>query len=306
MLVAVEACGVCSWEQRVFRGAKPQYPFAGGHEVGGSVMEAPNGELPVGARVAVSRLPRCGLCDACRAGKDNLCAYGTGATADPDGPGGLTEYLLASPQDVVTVRASAPETALAEPLACVLNSLDIAGVGRASAVVIVGNGFMGVLHARAAAAVGAYVTVVATSPVPAGLEGAWAGATIGFAEAVGQLDRCAFDAVILIRDVTSSLGLAGELVRPGGTVSVFASVPSGTAIGLPARLLRIKELRLTAAASHRDRDFQAAARMISDGVVRVDDLVHRVFPLRRVRDALEYATAFDTGRIIVTTDFGER
>ncbi|MEA2242526.1 MAG: L-iditol 2-dehydrogenase, partial [Solirubrobacteraceae bacterium] len=183
VLVAVRACGLCTWEQRVYRGTKPHYPFAGGHEIGGVVEEAPRGGLEPGTTVAVSRLPRCWTCDACKSGKDNLCAYGTRAMSDPDGPGGLAEYVIASARDVVAVRARTPaEAALVEPLACVQNSLAIAEIGQGTRLAIIGNGFMGVLHARAAATVGAQVTLVRTGPAPTGLEHAWPGESVGTEE----------------------------------------------------------------------------------------------------------------------------
>lgn len=300
VLVAVRACGLCTWEQRVYRGSRPRYPFAGGHEVGGVVAEAPGGEFAPGTTVAVSRLPRCRSCAACNDGKDNLCAYGTRAMSEPDGPGGLAEYLIASARDIVAVPArSRAEAALVEPLACVQNSLDIAEVGPGTRLAIIGNGFMGVLHARAAAAAGAHVTLLRTGPAPVGLERAWSGESVDVDDRAHQPDSSALDAVILTRDVVANLPLAGEMVRPGGIVSVFASLPPTQVIGLPTQLLRTKELRLTAAASHRERDFQVAGKMIDDGSVRVDDLIHRRFPLARLSEALEYASSKDTGRVVI-------
>jgi L-iditol 2-dehydrogenase len=301
VLVAVRACGLCTWEQRVYRGAKPHYPFAGGHEIGGVVEEAPGGEFTPGTTVAVSRLPRCRTCDACKSGKDNLCAYGTRAMSDPDGPGGLAEYLIASARDIAAVPArSHAEAALVEPLACVQNSLDIAEVGQGTRLAIIGNGFMGVLHARAATAVGAQVTLLRTDPAPAGLEQAWPGETLDADDPADRPGSSAFDAVILIRDVVAKLPLAGDIARPGGIVSVFASLPSTEVIGLPTSILRTKELRLTGAASHRERDFRLAGRMVDGGAVRVDDLIHRRFSLAQVSAALEFATSTDTGRVVVT------
>jgi L-iditol 2-dehydrogenase len=297
VLVAVRACGLCTWEQRVYRGSKRQYPLAGGHEVGGVVVEAPGGELVPGTTVAVSRLPRCRTCEACTSGKDNLCAYGTGAMSEPDGPGGLAEYVTASARDVVALPArSHAEAALVEPLACVQNSLAIAEVGSGTRLAIIGNGFMGVLHARAAAALGAQVTLVRTGQAPTGLETAWQGESVD-AEEAGQPP--AFHAVILTRAVKANLPLAGDIARHGGIVSVFASLPPTEVIGLSTSLLRTKELRLTGAASHRERDFQLAARMIDDGRVRVDDLIDRRFPLAHLAEALRYASSTDTGRVVI-------
>jgi L-iditol 2-dehydrogenase len=301
VLVAVRACALCTWEQRVYRGAKPQYPFAGGHEIGGIVAEAPGGQFSPGTTVAVSRLPRCRTCTACRNGKDNLCAYGTRAMSEPDGPGGLAEHVIASARDIVAVPArTQAEAALVEPLACVQNSLGVAQVGPATRLAIIGNGFMGVLHARAAAAAGADVMLLRTGPAPTGLERAWPGESLDATDPAHRPESSAFDAVIVIRDAAANLPLAGDMARPGGIVSVFASLPPADVIGLPTVLLRTKELRLTAAASHRERDFELAGRMVDDGRVRVDDLIHRRFPLSRLSEALAYATSKDTGRVVIT------
>jgi threonine dehydrogenase-like Zn-dependent dehydrogenase len=89
------------------------------------------------------------------------------------------------------------------------------------------------------------------------------------------------------------------MARHGGIVSVFASLSPTAVIGLPTLLLRTKELRLTGAASHRERDFKAAGKMIDEGSVRVDDLIHRRFPLARLSEALEYASFKDTGRVVI-------
>jgi L-iditol 2-dehydrogenase len=211
--------------------------------------------------------------------------------------------VIASPRDIVAVPArSHAEAALVEPLACVNNSLASAEVRSATRLAIIGNGFMGVLHARAAAAVGARVTLLRTGPAPAGLEYAWPGEALDTEDLASGPESSAFDAVILTRRIAENLQLAGNITRPGGIVSVFASLPPTDVIGLPTSLLRTKELRLTGAASHRERDFQLAGEMIDDGRVRVDDLIHRRFPLARVSEALAYATSTDTGRVVVVVD----
>ena len=308
VLVAVKACGLCTWEQRVYRGARPQYPFAGGHEIAGVVVTADSAGPAPGTQVAVSRLPRCGHCAACRAGKDNLCAYTAGGSGD--GPGGLSDYLVADARDVVPVDSvrSAAEAALVEPLACVLNSLHVAHVGPGTRLAVIGNGFMGALHARAAQAVGGDVTLYRTGPPPAGLEHAWAGPAHDIrAEADGSefaIEGSDFDAVIVIRAVRQNLGAAAHLVRPGGLVSVFASQPPDELIMLPSRVIRRKEICVTAAASHRAVDFAEASRVVSNGVVRVDDLVHRAYSLDAIGEALDYASDYDTGRIVVDVNAG--
>lgn len=312
--VAVGACGVCALEQRAYRGLGRGYPFAGGHEVGGTVIGAPGGELEPGEVVAVSLLPRCGKCVACRQGRDNLCAYLSEYAEVHDGPAGFSQRVLADAADVVPLGGARTvlEAALVEPLACVLNSLRVAGVDAGTRVAIVGNGVMGVLHARAAEAIGASPVVFETDPAPAGLEQAWGGEArsleaegtrLADAGLVGMDPE--FDAAILIRRVAESLPLCGKLTRPGGVVSVFASLPAAAEISMPSRLLRTKELMLTAAASHRREDFHRAASMVGNSDLEVADLVHRSFPLGAIESALDYSIGHDTGRVMIVAETGE-
>jgi L-iditol 2-dehydrogenase len=306
-LLAVRACGVCSWEQRVHRGAVGPHPFAGGHEIGAVVAAGPSGGLAPGTVVAVSRLPRCGHCDACRQGFDNLCAYRS-PPGSGTGPGGFAEYIVAAAEDVAPLPdgRTPVEAALVEPLACVLNSLSTALVEPGSRLAVVGNGFMGILHARAATAIEAEVTLLSTGPPPAGLSDAWQGSQAPLAEGLDaqtplQLEGD-FDRAIVIRGLPESLITTAHLVGPGSTICIYASPPENLNISIPGQLLRRKQLGLTSSASHRRVDFFAAAKMVGDGSIAVADLVHRSLSLDRIGDALTLACNTDSGRVVVTSD----
>ena len=44
VLVQVKACAICTWEQRFYRGSKPEdYPFRGGHEASGVAVAKGSG-----------------------------------------------------------------------------------------------------------------------------------------------------------------------------------------------------------------------------------------------------------------------
>src|ERR1044072_6275657 len=117
-----------------------------------------------------------------------------------------------------------------------MNSIGITGALPGSRLAIVGNGFMGVLHARAAKALEYDVTLVETHRAPTGLARAWRGAAIERDAELARQSAYSVDVTIFIRDAADNLDLAGELTRSGGVVSVFASLPLETTIGLPARL----------------------------------------------------------------------
>lgn len=304
-LIRVLACGICTWEQRVYRGTSATYPFAAGHEVGGVIQSAPQNGLSVGTTVAVSLLPRCGDCTACRLGLDNLCAY-LNPSEISEGPGGLVDLLVADRSDIAPLPTgrTAEEAALVEPLACVLNSLAVAHVSVGTRVAIIGNGFMGVLHARAARAMNADVTLVRTGLSPQGLVGVWDGPEYGFHQDSSSTPSdhdSSFDVAIVIRGAPANLTSVAHLLRPGGTVSVFASLPHDSEISLPTPMIRRKQLTLTAAASHRRVDFETAAEWIGEGAIEVADLVYKRLTIECVQEALALACESDSARVLVTT-----
>lgn len=98
VLVRVHVCGVCRTDLHVVEGELPprKSPIIPGHQVVGMV-EACGPEafrFQPGVRVGIPWLHRtCGICEYCRAGRENLCekATFTGWVAD----GGYAEYALA-------------------------------------------------------------------------------------------------------------------------------------------------------------------------------------------------------------------
>ena len=98
ILVRVSACGVCRTDLHIVEGDLPlvRSPIVPGHQVVGRVERAGAAarRFRIGDRVGIAWLHRtCGVCDACRRGRENLCegAEFTGYHAD----GGFADYAVA-------------------------------------------------------------------------------------------------------------------------------------------------------------------------------------------------------------------
>jgi propanol-preferring alcohol dehydrogenase len=98
VLIAVRACAVCRTDLHVVDGelADPKLPLVPGHEIIGNIVEKGDeaDRFAVGDRVGVPWLGwTCGVCEYCRAGKENLCdrARFTGYQID----GGYAELTVA-------------------------------------------------------------------------------------------------------------------------------------------------------------------------------------------------------------------
>lgn len=308
VLIRVKAVGLCTLEQRVFRGTRTEYPFLGGHEVGGTVVQSPSLRLQEGATVAVSTFPRCGTCIMCRTGMDNLCGYQNRRArdkAEPWGPGGLADYVTARDQCVFPVTGTAVAASLVEPLACVLHSLSQAHLDPTDYVAVFGLGVMGALHVLAA-------TQLGLSPVWIGLDDA-ASPTRRLATSAIELpnvsaadlpkalrsEQISPKAAFCIRGGVDALRAAFSIVAPGGTVVNFASPSDESVFSLELRTLRANETCLRASVNHTLSDFAAAAAMSNKMAEELDSLVAERFPLSSINEALSRAVDTDIGRIIV-------
>ncbi|MGA3402751.1 MAG: zinc-dependent alcohol dehydrogenase family protein [Acetobacteraceae bacterium] len=98
VLIRVHACAVCRTDLHVVDGelTEPKLPLIPGHEIVGTVAALGDGadRFAPGDRVGVPWLGfTCGVCDFCRAGRENLCARArfTGYQID----GGYADYTVA-------------------------------------------------------------------------------------------------------------------------------------------------------------------------------------------------------------------
>ncbi|MGH9402475.1 MAG: zinc-dependent alcohol dehydrogenase family protein [Terriglobia bacterium] len=120
VLVRINACGVCRTDLHVVEGELPpkRPSVIPGHQIVGLVEELGPGasRYKVGDRVGIPWLHHtCGVCEYCRAGKENLCdnAAFTGYTVD----GGYAEYTVAPEKFVYPIPESFPDVEAA-PLLC--------------------------------------------------------------------------------------------------------------------------------------------------------------------------------------------
>ncbi len=165
-LVRVRASGICGADLEITRGEYPlaRAPLTPGHEVAGIVEQtgADVAAFRAGDRVGLGWLQGiCGKCEACFAGKENLCAEqrATGVNVD----GGHAEYVVAP----VAYLHHLPEQLSFEHAAALMcpgmtaySAIKISGVRPGARIAVLGLGGVGHLAVLLARAVGAQVAVV--------------------------------------------------------------------------------------------------------------------------------------------------
>lgn len=174
-LMRVKACAVCGSDIRIFHSGNSRVtpPSILGHEISGEIVKAGKNvtKLKAGDRVAIGADVPCGECFFCKAGIGNNCQinYAMGYQF----AGGFAEYMLLN-QTVVNYgpvtklpgNVSFDEGALAEPLACVLNALELTPVKLNDVVVLIGAGPIGLMIAEVAKNMGASKVIIVNRSAP--------------------------------------------------------------------------------------------------------------------------------------------
>jgi L-iditol 2-dehydrogenase len=311
-VVRVEFCGLCTPEQRVFRGAKSTYPYWGGHELAGIVESGPRSSkaASVGERVAVLLMRRCGACAACRKGLDNHCAYLHPETRAglPIGPGGLVDRIVVPMYQVFRVphELPAPRAAMVEPVACVLRSIERARPNPHERAAVLGGGTMGLLHATLLALRGCHVflfeddNTTYNAAAAAGVMGCDALSALEDAEKVAfWTDGWGFDVVVCTRFGVRAVRLALAAAARGGRVILYQSIPVDDEVQFGANFLHYRELEIIGTIAQTSADIDKAVALITQRQNLIDVLQTQIFPASRCREAFEAATSPQLNRVLL-------
>lgn len=171
-LVRVTACGFCHHDRLVMagvlrRGVAPNVIL--GHEISGVVAETGSNVtgLKTGDRVVSILTEACSHCDRCANGREHRCREGEGIGHGRDG--GFAEYVALSEHSLVKVPEGLDPVGsalLACPMGVALQAVsETAQVAPGETVVVTGaGGGLGAHSVQAAAALGARVLAVSSSP----------------------------------------------------------------------------------------------------------------------------------------------
>ena len=163
-LMRVEAVSICGSDVRILHHGNPRVkpPTIIGHENSGVIVKTGKNVTRVkeGDRVSIGADVPCGQCRWCRDGLGNNCSinYAIGYQI----PGAFAQYMklprLVLEEGPVTpfdASLSFDEAALAEPLACAINGLELINMSLGKSVVIIGLGPIGCMMIDLARVMGA-------------------------------------------------------------------------------------------------------------------------------------------------------
>lgn len=317
LIVEVHCCAICGTDVKLATIGNPRChpPRIIGHELVGHIVHVGSqvtGFTP-GERVTLATTLACGDCPYCRLGLSNLCPNARPISYDFDG--GFAERLVIPPLaisggNVIKVPAAVSDeaAALSEPLSCVINALELAGLKSGDTVLILGGGPLGALHAGAARAMGAKTTIIVQRSEPRI-------SLLRRLSGVRVIDGSREDVLAAVRDQTGGLGAdivsvcapareaqeqAISFARKGGTVSLFASLPKDAAdITLDSRTIHYGELRLVGASDSRPEHVVQAVRLMAAGKIDVDPLITHRISLEDIRTGLNLMIAKESLKVLV-------
>lgn len=310
ILVRIKAVGVCPSDLRGYTGARVPskgFPITLGHEWVGVVETVPPDcdEFHVGDRVAASWASFCGECYYCRKGEYNRCLHRWGHTK-----GGFMEYGTAPAACLRKIADTTPfvEAALAEPLACCLNGHRKLNVKVGDAVVIVGEGPIGLMHVQLARLSGA-TKIIVTGLIPERLEMA---KKLGADYVINAAEK---DAVAEVKTLTEGRGAdkvqiavggvtpieAGiQMASIGGVVNIFAGTHPPTSISVDPNRIHYSELVLTGSWDYTPHLFTTSIDLIDTKRIDVRSLISHVLPLDDIGAGFEIAAQRRGLKVVIT------
>lgn len=315
-LVKIDACAICTWEQRVYNGVKKvDFPFIGGHEMVGHIVEMGSkidkSQWAIGDKVVIGGMLACGDCYYCKTGNTQSCEHFDHSKHLPGlpekGMGGFSEYLLVPPRNMFKYSKISPEEAsITEPVTCVLHSVETADIQFGDTVVVIGCGIMGLLHVLLSLKKGAIVIAsdinekrlamakklgasYTVNPAKENLhDSIWKHTDYIGAQVV-------FDTTPIATVAEGAIKCVGQM----GKVVLYSSFYPDKPVQFSPDWLHKGAIKILGTANSNERDFVRAVKMLSEGIISVKPFVSEVYPFEDIKAALDSAVQGNKFRVVL-------
>ena len=289
-LIKVMAAGICHTDKEIVRG---YMDFTGipGHEFVGVVEMADDPEL-VGKRVVGEINCPCGVCPVCVDEKPNHCPHRT--TLGISGrDGAFAEYLTLPVANLHLVPDTLPlySAVFVEPLAACFRITEQVHISPDLRVAVLGDGKLGLLAAQVMRLSGCVLLAIGRHPHKLKiLDRLGIRTTLENDPDLGER----FDVVIECTGRPEGFDLARSLVEPAGVIVQKSTYVESVSVDI-SRLV-VDEIQVVGS---RCGPFEPAIRALVRGLVNVQELVDRRFPLEMGLQAFEYAMKDEALKVIL-------
>lgn len=302
-LVKVLYSGLCGTDIKTFKQGHRFFAPGSvlGHEFCGEIVEA-GADMDaslVGKKIACAPYAGCGKCKSCQTGFEELCV---GPYEDrPGTAGAFTEYLTVDDRLfnraclVLADDLDPKKMTLAEPFACILNSVGKSQVKEGQNALVIGAGPMGLLHIEGLKLCGAKNILVSEFNETRGEIAAKMGATVinpgkcpDLKAAIKEaLNGETLDQIFVCVGIPSVVEEALTLAGKGATVNIFGGLKSGCTITIDPNIIHYDEVKLVGTFGFSTENFMTSAKMLAEGKVDMSQMITHVFPLADAEKAFE-------------------
>ena len=309
VLIRIKMVGVCGSDIHYYRTGRIgsqiiQFPFIIGHEAAGIVERVGSNVTRVkpGQRIAIDPAVYCGLCDQCRAGRENTCRALLFLGCPGQLSGALCEYLVLPETCCFPIkdRTTFEQAVLTEPLAIAIYAVERARLPAGANVAVLGAGSIGmsVFHVLRANGVG---DVFITDKIPERLTLAQAlkpkyCGNPNRADVVGEISKAEpllMDAVFECSGDRMAYDHAVRLLKPGG-ILVLVGIPEFDEAAFPIHEMRRQEITITNI-RRQAHCTQKAIDALEAGTINLDAMVTHHFSLEESRQAFDLVAHFRDG-----------
>lgn len=304
ILLRTGSASVCGTDIRMLKHghafATPEAPLVIGHELAGTIEKLGEGVagFAVGQRVCVAPNYNPVSSRLTVAGEGHLDSGYRALGIHEDGA--FAEFVripaLAVQQGNVFPipdHVSFTEAALVEPMACVYNAYEKARIGPGDTVLIIGAGPIGVMHGKLSRLAGAGKVVIndvneERLEMARRLDPSFITVGGDLRGEIKKLTRGAGpDVIITACPVPEVQTLAVEIAAVNGRIVFFGGLPKDRAVvPLDANIIHYRQLIVTGTTRQSLRQFQATLALVSDGVLRLEDLVTSTHPVEETEEAI--------------------
>jgi L-iditol 2-dehydrogenase len=307
ILIKVKACAVCGSDLRIMKSGNPRvkFPQIIGHEVSGIVEKVGEGvtKYKAGDKICLGADVPCGVCHWCTSGHGNNCPinYAIGYQF----PGGFAEYMLVNkttidfgPVAKIPKELDFESAALAEPLACAINGLEVVNLKHGDSIVFIGTGPIGCMMIPLARHMGA-TKVIACDISEDRLKMAKP------FDADHYIDSSRVDVVEMVKKLTDGIGAhkvvttcgaveaheqAIAMVRNRGWVNLFGGLGKNVRnLSVPSNLIHYKECVVTGSHGCVPRQHRIALDFITAGYIPAEKIITGRFTLDEIHKAFKYS-----------------
>ena len=317
VLIKVKVCGICPTDiKMVERGHRDlTLPRILGHEVSGVIVEA--GErvkrFRSGMRVQVAPGIACGYCPYCIAGAQNMCDHISIIGFHHDG--GFAEYMLLPREAIhsgcinkIPDNLTFEDASLGEPIACCINALEAANFQSGESIAIWGAGFMGSLIVKLSRAYRASKVIAidrdkrrAEISKKFGADYYVNNSAEDPAERVKELSKNRGVDVIVIACSDEKVPVdAIKLLSKRGRIVFFSGLSKEVRdISIDHNLIHYKELKMVGAYGCTSRQNRLAMELLSQGYVKVSDLITHRISLDEIEKGIEIVKSHIGMKVVI-------